>query len=365
MRIKELEVIGCEFALSEPYEIAYERYETAPNVFVRLVTNEGLVGLGCVSPDPHVTGESIESVYEAIENHARANLINRDATRRLRILEGLGDSLADSPAARAVLDIALHDLIAKAAGLPLWKLLGGYRDRIITSVTVGILPLEETVEAGRGLIERGFKAIKIKGGQDPELDAQRVLALREALGSRIELRFDANQGYDLEGALAFLRLAAPARLELVEQPLPRGSHDEIRELTRSSKLPVMADESLVDLRDAFRIARRGLADMVNVKLVKVGGIAEALRINAVARSAGLETMMGCMDEAGLGIAAGLHVALAMPNVAYADLDGHLDLEDDPTSELVQLREGTLFPAAGPGLGLPDLPESIKAKPALS
>ena len=141
MRIKELEVIGCEFALSEPYEIAYERYDTAPNVFVRLVTNEGLVGLGCVSPDPHVTGESIRSVCEAIENHARALLINRDATRRLRILEALGDSLAGSPAARAVLDIALHDLIAKSAGLPLWKLLGGYRDRIITSVTVGILPL--------------------------------------------------------------------------------------------------------------------------------------------------------------------------------------------------------------------------------
>lgn len=355
MRITSVHAFVHEFPLSVPYEIAYERYASAPNVFVRIVTREGLVGLGCVSPDPHVTGKTPEAVRDAIEGVASKLLLGQDASRLLKLLEMLADALEEAPAALAAVDIALHDLLAKKAGLPLWKLLGGFRDRIRTSVTIGILPLDRTVEVARALVAKGFRALKVKGGRDPEEDARRILALRDALGARIEMRFDANQGYDLEGALAFLRLVAPAGLELLEQPLPRGAHEETRELTRSSRLPVMADESLIDLRDAFRIARGGLADMVNVKLVKVGGIAAALRINAVARSAGLETMIGCMDEAGLGIAAGLHVALAVPNVAYADLDGHLDLEDDPTRDLVRIRAGMLRPAPGTGLGLADLP----------
>jgi len=350
MRIVAVEAWPVELELEEPYTIAYETVERVTNVFVRLVTDKGPVAYGCAAPDLEVTGETAETVLEGIAEHGEPILRGADPFRRERIHERLRPGLRPQPAAMAALDMALYDLLGKHCGLPLWQLLGGFRSRIKTSITLGILPEAETVERARQRVAQGFSCLKIKGGLDVEADAARLLHVREAVGPGVELRFDANQGYSVEDALRFVKLTRGVKLELLEQPTPKGQPALMGSVTRRAAIPIMADESLMGLRDAFRLARRGLADMVNVKLMKVGGITEALQIESVARSAGLEVMVGCMDESALAIAAGLHFALARKNVAYADLDGHVGLIGDPAANAVTLSRGVLRPSSLPGLG---------------
>jgi L-alanine-DL-glutamate epimerase-like enolase superfamily enzyme len=337
--------------LTEPYTIAYETISSTTNVFVSIETSDGLVGYGCAAPDLQITGETGEIVVEAITGIAEPLLVGEDPLMVARQLDILEPELRVRPAAMAAVDMALHDLLGKVCGLPLWRILGGYRDCIETSITIGILPQGETIAEAVRWVREGFRCLKLKGGRDVDDDVSRVLMVRERLGDRIEIRFDANQGYSVEQAVHFVEQTRGANLEVLEQPTPKGQPDLLGRVTQAVSVPVMADESLMSLRDAFRIARDDRADMVNVKLMKVGGLGEAIQVNAVARAAGLEVMVGCMDEAELAIAAGLHYALARPNVVYADLDGHLALKDDPSRGAVILQRGVLYPTEAAGLGL--------------
>jgi L-alanine-DL-glutamate epimerase-like enolase superfamily enzyme len=350
MRITRIESWPVEMRMAEPYNIAYETVDHVTNLLVRVETSSGIEGLGCAAPDEHVTGETPEGALGALEDTVHPMIKGSDPLRPAMVMERLKGALGSQPSVLAAVDMALHDIMGKAAGLPVWRMLGGFRDRMITSVTIGILPMEETVERARDWIGQGFRALKLKGGRDVDDDIAMFLAVRAAVGDKVELRFDANQGYTVDESLRFVESTRRAGLELLEQPTPRGEHDLLGRVTKGAHVPVMADESLMTLKDAFRLARGNVVDMVNIKLMKVGGISEAIQINSVARSARCEVMVGCMDEMALGIAAGLHFALARPNVLYADLDGHIGLEGDPTRGAVVIRNGVLFPAPGPGLG---------------
>jgi L-alanine-DL-glutamate epimerase-like enolase superfamily enzyme len=350
MKIIRVEAWPVEMPLSVAYTIAYETVDKATNVFVRLVTDGPLVGYGCAAPDPVVTGETPDTVLEIIAGAAEPILKGADPVRVGLQHHRLRPQLRRHPAAFAALDMALHDLLGKICDLPLWKLLGGYRPSIPTSITIGILPVAETIDSARRYVTQGFRCLKLKGGRSVDEDVERVLRVREVVGPRIELRFDANQGYDVAQAQDLVKRTRQAKLTILEQPTPKGEPALLGEVARGVPIAVMADESLMGLRDAFRLAKKDVVDMVNVKLMKVGGLFEALQINAVARAAGYEVMVGCMDEAALAIAAGLHFALSRENVAFADLDGHFDLQGDPSQGAVILRAGTLYPTKAAGLG---------------
>ena len=350
MKITSVSSWSVAMRLEEPYSISYETVEDAVNVFLEVRTNDGLIGYGCAAPDGHLTGETPEQVALAMRGVVEPALVGADPLRWTMLLEQIAPELTTMSSTRAAVDMALYDLLGKKAGMPVWQMLGGYRDRIATSVTIGILSEEETVHHACDWVARGFRCLKLKGGHDADDDITRVLKVREAVGDEVELRFDANQGFSVDQAMHFIEGARGAHLELIEQPTPRARADLLGRVTREAHIPVMADESLMTLRDAFRLASQEVMDMVNVKLMKVGGMSEALQINAVARAAGLEAMVGCVDESALGIAAGLHFALARPNVAYADLDGHIGLQGDPAAGAVRIENGILYPADGPGFG---------------
>ncbi len=278
-------------------------------------------------------------------------MVGSDPLRIRLALEAVRRAGPVSPEALAALDMALLDILGKVAGLPLFVLLGGMRDQIRTSATVGILPPDQTVKKARDLIGQGFTSLKLKGGVDVESDIERFLKVREAVGDGVELSLDANQGYAAEESLRFIRGTKAARLVFLEQPTPRRDLELLGYVSSMTDLPVMADESLLTLDDAVTLARRGVVDLFNVKVMKVGGIIEAQQIAAVARAFGIGVMVGSTDEAALGIAAGLAVALADPAVQRADLDGNLPLEGDPSSGAVILSSGSLSPTGRPGLGL--------------
>ena len=349
MRISGVSFERLDLALSTPYTIAYETIDKTTNFIFKIETDQGIAGFGCATPDLVVTGETASQVEEALRQIILPYLKGKNPFEYAKILEDLNSLLIGKSSALAMVDLALHDLIARKADVPLYQFLGGYRKSIPTSITIGILPIEDTLKKAEQYCKQGFTILKIKGGISIDDDIEKMIRLREKYPT-IELRFDGNQGYSVAESIAFVNQTRKVGIEIFEQPTKIEREEKLGQVTDSVHIPVMADESIKTLTDVFRLAQNERIDMVNIKLMKVGGILEGMHINSVAKSANLEAMVGCIDECALGISAGLHFALSRPNIKYADLDGHLDLINDPFKELFELKNGILYPSDKPGLG---------------
>lgn len=352
MKITAVSFERFDLQLSEPYTIAYETIDRTSNFILKMETNGKLVGYGCAAPDPIVTNETPEDVANAIGDTIVPFLLGKDPFTYALLLLELKSVLGKKSSALAMVDMALFDLISKKAEVPLFKFLGGYRSHMATSITIGIMELTETLRFVDEFVKRGFTILKIKGGANLEEDIAKMKFIHEKYPN-IALRFDGNQGYSVKESVAFVKATAAIGIEIFEQPTKIESEERLGEVTGLVNIPVMADESLKTLTDAFRLAQNERVDMVNIKLQKVGGIWVGMHINSVAKAAKLDAMVGCIDECGLGIAAGLHFALSRPNIVYADLDGHLDIIDDPFHSIFRLEKGILYPSEKHGLGFSD------------
>jgi L-alanine-DL-glutamate epimerase-like enolase superfamily enzyme len=352
MKITNVSYERLELTLTAPYTIAYETVSQATNFILKIETDSNIIGLGCAAPDLEVTKETGDDVARALDLVIIPYLKGKNALNYAHILDELKPLLSVISSALAMVDMALLDIASKKMNVPLYQFLGGYRDSIATSITIGILSVEETLKQAQEYVDQGFTIIKLKGGLSLEEDVEKIHRLREN-HPHLTLRFDGNQGYTVAQAVTFVEQTRASRIEILEQPTLVADEEKLGEVTRKVHIPVMADESLKSLKDAFRLAQNSRMNMVNIKIQKVGGIMEAMHINSVARAAGLEAMIGCIDECRLGISSGLHFALSRPNTVYADLDGHLDFENDPFKGLFSLEKGILRPNGKAGLGLSD------------
>lgn len=349
MRITQVSFERHDLKLSDPYTIAYETIDRTSNFILKIETDGKWVGYGCAAPDAVVTNERPDEVEEVIKTIIIPYLRGKDPFTYALLLVELKALLGKKSSSLAMVDLALFDVISKKAEVPLYQFLGGYRTSIPTSITIGIMGLQETMEYADNFVDQGFQVLKIKGGADVQEDIEKMTAIH-AKYPRVKLRFDGNQGYSVKESIAFVRATAAIGIEIFEQPTKIESEERLGAVTGQVHIPVMADESLKTLTDAFRLAQNERVDMVNIKLQKVGGIMVGMHINSVAKAANLDAMVGCIDECALGISAGLHFTLSRPNIVYADLDGHLDIIDDPFQNIFTLEKGILYPSDKHGLG---------------
>ena len=351
MKIIQAMAIPVELQLKEPFAIANETIEVADNILIRLETETGIIGWGCSTPDA-VTSETKDTVLRNFEA-AKRLVIGCDPTRINLVNFALDSDIKGNSSLKAGINMALYDIIGKMAGIPLFRLLGGYREKIATSVTIGLNNTNLMVEKAKQIVSDGFKFIKIKCGINADDDIENIIAIREAVGPTIKLRLDANEGYSVEEALRIVKTLEKnaVAIEMLEQPTKADYLYSLKDVARQCSVPIIADETALTLRDSFKLVRLEIADMINIKLMKIGGITNAIKANALAELADVPVMVGCMNESMAAMSAGVHFACAFRNVEYADLDSALDFTNDVAKGGARYEDGYVIPSERPGLGI--------------
>lgn len=360
--IQQIEAYSVVLRYHEPFRIASGTSIESQNIIVKIRTDYGVFGVGEASPSKRVTHETPQTVLKALDRIA-PRLIGMQPLRIEQIVETMDQAVVENPSAKAAIDIALHDIMGKTTQRPLFELLGGYRQEVLTDITLGIKEPEEMAKDAVKAVRKGFRALKAKVGVTPEEDFERIQEIRKAVGSDVAIRIDANQGWTVRQAVKILKKLERLNVEFVEQPVKADDIEGLAEVKKNSSIPVMADESVHSPEDAMYVIKKEAADLINIKLMKSGGILKARKIAAVAEAANVPCMIGCMGESTIGITAGVHFAAAIKNVQYADLDSDILLKDKIVLEGgAKLKTSKRVPLMKPGLGIFKLDKEILGKP---
>lgn len=363
MRVSEIAVYQFHSELSQPFTTALGTAEAVKSIIVKVTDDQGNIGWGEAVPRETILGETTESVVSAIGLIA-TKILGEDPRRMERIVHLMDEAIYGNTAAKAGIDIAIHDLVGNVWGEPLWRLLGGNKEgRVETDFTIGIKDLEGTVAEACDLVAEGFKTLKVKVGGEPDDDVHKIKLIREAVGEDIHLRVDANQGWIRQQAIGALGEMAQYQIEFVEQPVAAHDIAGLAQVRHAVPIPVMADESVHQPEDVIKVIREDAVDYINIKLMKSGGFWKAAKIVAIAEAAGIGCMMGGMVESDLAATAAVQFAAAIKNIKFRDLDMGISLKKRVIAEggsELQGRYRTVPDA--PGLGISQVNEDLLGDP---
>ena len=362
MKITGISLGYITIPLVTPFRTALRVVEHVNDLIVRIDTDEGLSGFGEAPPTAVITGDTKESIEAAIRYYIAPSIIGMDlAADTEEVFLRMHKALAKNTTAKAAVDMALYDLMAKAAGMPLYRLLGKdapdqVRNLLLTDLTISVNETDEMVRDARRAVEEGYQILKVKVGKGGEKDVERISRIREAVGKDAVIRVDANQGWTREEAIRTISMLEDALLEieLVEQPVSCHDFKGLKMVTEHVSTPILADESVFSYEDAERIIEEHAADLINIKLMKTGGIHEALKITDLAARHQVSCMAGCMLESAVSVSAAAHLAGAKSVITMCDLDGpSLCAENPYHGGPVYEGPRILLPDDTPGIGISD------------
>ena len=353
MRITEVKLGKISVPLRVPFKTALRSVSSVEDVIVEIHTDTGAVGYGEAPPTGAVTGDTTGAILGALRDHLIKTIVGRDVDDFEDLMKAVNACIVKNTSAKAAVDMALWDLYGQLYKIPVYKLMGGSRKQIVTDITISVNDPEEMARDAVNAIDRGYDTLKIKVGSNPDMDVARLVAVRQAVGPDTCIRIDANQGWNPKQAVKLLNQMQEKGLdiEFVEQPVKAHDFEGLKYVTERSYVPVLADESVFSPEDAMTIMQMGAADLINIKLMKCGGLYNALKIASAAEVYGVECMIGCMLEAKISVNAAVHLACAKQIITKIDLDGPVLCSEDPILGGAVFQEQLITVSDEPGLGI--------------
>ncbi len=367
MKITRIETIPIRVPIKPELAIRSGRggaHTVSPFLLVKVHTDEGLTGVGEVSCTPRWSGEDQVTAAHLIRAYLEPLLVGENPTEVENLTQRFRLAFAGNFFTKAGVEMALWDIAGKAAGKPVYQLLGGkMREFVPTKWSVSGVEPDKAAEIARGAVEQGFEAMKVKVGLDPDQDVARLKAVREAVGPAIKLGVDANGGWSVDAAVKTIERLCESGICFAEQPVAPEDVTHMAEVRKKIRVPVIADESVYTLQDAMTLARLGAADVFSIYVGKAGGIGPARKIAAFAESAGLKCTVGSNLELGVGSAAMIQLALATRGIAAeefpCDIIGPFFYENDIVREPLIIQPGEARANDKPGLGVELDEEKVK------